>query len=247
MLIWVVDYQPKGTWLHHNLSCLLHWSTTSMMNGYAGCKWTTLTNTTSHYPKHFTINILNECIKVKPLNWILSSELEGSFLEEQCLLEFLFPDSMLGFSVNKATAYLNQLSAFAHATSMLMPGNHSEFFFHNTVRCQINNKATMANHLKHITKALNHHYPNLRLTWEWTSQNCSNPMPATHFHKPDLALCDTIVLEGQKEGLLSSWSIMHSIIEIKKQNSAKVPLLIVNTIGVVCVGTPTLVVTWSAS
>ena len=191
---------------------LLRWSrTTSIMDSDVHShEWTTLTNTTPHRPKHSSINILNERIKVEPLNLILSSELGSSTLEEQRLLEFLFPDTVLGFPIDEATAYLDKLGAFACPGSMIMPGNLGNLYFHDTLRCHVDNEAMMANHLNHIAKALHHRYPNLKCTWKWTSQNSSNPMPATHACKPDLAL------EGQVAELLSSWSIVHLIIEIKK-------------------------------
>ena len=195
-----------------------------------GRKWTILTNTTPHHAKHSTINIHNERIKVEPLNGILNSELQGSTLEEQRLLQFLFPDSVLSFPIDQATAYLNKLGAFERPTKRITPGTRGKLFFHDTVRRRVDNEAMMANHLNLITKALQNHYPHLECTREWTSQNCSNPMPATHPRKPDLALCDTTALKGQVAGLLSSWSIVHLIVEIKKHTSSTVPPLIANTI-----------------
>jgi hypothetical protein len=192
-------------------------------------EWTTLTNTTPHRPKHSTINLLGERIKVAPLNLILSGELEGSTLEERHLLKFLFPDTILGFSIDEATGYLEQLGAFTRAATVV-PGNPGEFFFHDAVRRQVNDEASMAGHLNHITKALQHRYPYLKSTREWSSQNCSNPVPGTHPRKPDLALCDASVLNIQVAGLLSSWSMVHSIIEIKDTKSAKAPTAIVDTI-----------------
>jgi hypothetical protein len=197
-------------------------------------EWTT--NNTPHRPKHSTINLFSEHINVEPLNEILEEELAGSSLEYPNLVEFLFPDSLLGFSVDEATKHLSNLGAFKRPTAPLETSQHIcgdqiELIFHDEVRRQVTSETAMADHLNHIITVLKYFYPTHTARAggrKWSSGNCEKPLPGIHPRKPDLALCDATTPKSDK--IVPSWSLVHSVVEIKSSKSKRVPSIILNTI-----------------
>lgn len=118
-----------------------------------------------HTSPHRSINPFSEHINVTPLSEILSGELKGSHLENCNLLEFLFPDTVLGFSVDEAITYLETLGAFARPTTTTTIAKTGDLTFHDGVRCQVESEASMVDYLNHIIMVLQNRYPHFRSVW----------------------------------------------------------------------------------